>query len=335
MNKNNIDTDIIKVLYLTIEEIELLEYLAKYITINPSKELELYCLQVKNLCEHIPLRITNILDELKSANYTCILVKGFLINNNFKTPLTNTESIGEKTVLSKIQAILTSYISELIAYEGESSGKLFQDIVPIQNMSTEQSSVSSKNELEIHTEQAFSKLKPDILTLACLRSANSAFTYILPVKYILKNITPEEHDLLMQPLWYFGIDYSFKVNNNDFIDGNTRGPFPILSVNNDINDNNKAYLLFDQNLITGITDEANEIIKKTVNIYYTYRLQYCLESGDILLINNNIAVHGRSPFIANYDGNDRFLIRCFGTFDLTKSLYARTNNNRIVNAIYS
>ena len=189
MNKNNIDTDIIKVLYLTIEEIELFNYLAKYITINPSKDIELYCSQVKNLCEHIPLRIKYILDELKICNYTCVLVKGFPINNNFKTPLTNTESIGEKTVLSKVEAILVSYISELIAYEGECSGKIFQDIVPIKNMSTEQTSVSSLNELEIHSEQAFSKLKPDILCLACLRGENSAFTYILPISYILKNIT--------------------------------------------------------------------------------------------------------------------------------------------------
>jgi len=332
MNKNNIDTDIIKILYLTKEEIELLDSLAKYITVNPSKELELYCLQVNNLCEHIPLRIKNMLDELRLANYTCILVKGFPIINNFKTPLTNTESIGEKTVLSKVQAILVSYISELIAYEGESSGKIFQDIVPIKSMSTEQSSVSSSNELEIHTEQAFSKLKPDILSLACLRSAHTALTYILPLSYILKNITSKEYDLLMQPLWYFGIDYSFKLNNNEFIDGNIRGPFPIISNNENIK---KPYLLFDQNLITGITDTANEIIKKLVSIYYKYRLQYCLESGDILLINNNIAVHGRSPFIANYDGNDRFLIRCFGTFDLNKSLYARTNNSRIIEAIYS
>jgi hypothetical protein len=331
MDKNSIDTNI-KILYLTIEETELLNSLAKYITINPSKELELYCSQVKNLCEHIPLRIKNILDELKNSNYTCILVKDFPIINNFKTPLTNKENIGEKTVLSKIQAILVSYISDLISYEGESSGKLFQDIVPIQNMSTEQSSVSSANELEIHTEQAFSKLRPDILSLACLRSAHTAFTYILPISYILKNITSKEYDLLMEPLWYFGIDYSFKLNNNEFIDGNIRGPFPIISNNANIN---KPYLLFDQNLITGITDTANEIIKKLVSIYYKYRLQYCLEPGDILLINNNIAVHGRSPFIANYDGNDRFLIRCFGTFDLNKSLYARTNNSRIIEAIYS
>lgn len=324
------DKDIIKVIHLNEEEIQILYDNCKYITIQSSKDPELYCIQVKNICEHLPLRIKDLLDDFKVSKYPCILIKGFPINNTIYTPKNNKKSIGEKTELSKVQALFVSYISELIAYEGECSGKLFQDIVPDKTVASLQTSVSSDYELEIHTEQAFSKLKPDILCLSCIRGANNAFTYILPLSYILEHITQDEYDLLHEPLWYFGIDYSFKLKNNDFIDGDIRGPLSILSKNN-----NNINLLFDQNLISGITEEANAIITKMVDIYYTYRLKYCLESGDIFLINNNQVVHGRSPFKANYDGYDRFLIRCFGTYDLQKSLYARTDNSRIIKAIYS
>ena len=329
---NNIVTII-----LNNEEIETFKQLVKYITINPLKDPSLYCQQVKNLCEHIP---DNIKDQLHNfitgyddKHIPCILFKNCPITNEttlISTPLTNNNSIGSTTLLSKIQAVLVSYISDLVAYEGEGYGNLFQDIVPIESMAKEQVSVGSDIELEIHTEQAFSKLKPDLLSLACLRSNQDAYTHILPVDYILKHISPETYDLLLQPLWTFGIDLSFKINNNEFIDGDIRGPYPILQYIN-----NKPYLLFDQNLISGITSKATAIIDEIVQIYYKYRIIYCLQPGDILIINNNIAVHGRSPFKAKYDGNDRFLVRCFGTFDLEKSIYARSNNSRIIEAIYS
>ena len=56
---------------------------------------------------------------------------------------------------------------------------------------------------------------------------------------------------------------------------------------------------------------------------------------EIILIDNNRAVHGRSPFFPKYDGNDRFLVRCFATFDLEKSAYARLDGERTIAAIYS
>ena len=34
-----------------------------------------------------------------------------------------------------------------------------------------------------------------------------------------------------------------------------------------------------------------------------------LEPGDLLVIDNNVAVHGRSPFVARFDGHDRWLQR--------------------------
>ena len=321
------------VIVLNNEDIDTLKQLAKYITINPIKEKTLYCHQVKNLCEHLPDRIKEKLSLFKEeCTNPCILFKNFPINPNEigDTPSANIDSYGSTTILSKIQAIIVSYISDIIGYECEGYGHLFQDIVPIESMAKEQTSNGSEIELEIHTEQAFSTLKPDLLSLACIRSNPDAYTYILPVQYILKNISKEKQDLLLQPLWNFGIDLSFKINNNEFLNGDIRGPYPILHYNY-----NKPFLLFDQDLIRGITPEANDIVKEIIQIYYSHRLKYCLQPGDIFIINNNITVHGRSPFKMKFDGKDRFLIRCFGTYDLEKSLYARPDNNRVIEAIYS
>ena len=44
-----------------------------------------------------------------------------------------------------------------------------------------------------------------------------------------------------------------------------------------------------------------------------------LEPGDLLVIDNNVAVHGRTPFVARFDGTDRWLQRTFVVADLAPS----------------
>ena len=44
-----------------------------------------------------------------------------------------------------------------------------------------------------------------------------------------------------------------------------------------------------------------------------------LEAGDLLVVDNAVAVHGRSPFTARFDGTDRWLQRTFVVSDLAPS----------------
>jgi len=85
----------------------------------------------------------------------------------------------------------------------------------------------------------------------------------------------------------------------------------------------------------GINDSAQQLVGKIVEIYYRYRNKHNLKPGEIILIDNRHAVHGRSSFYPKYDGRDRFLIRCFSVFDYNYTAYARYNDSRIVSAIYS
>jgi len=324
---------------LTEKEIQILLELAYQILGSPSKNPEIFCKQSKILSHLLPENIKNKLKNfaLNGSPTGFLLIKTIQIHDDIipKTPSSNNNKVGETTILARIQSILINAISEMISYEAEGYGRLFQDIIPIKSMANNQTSVSSNVELEIHTEQAFSNLRPDILSLSCLRGDENAFTYILPIQKIIDNVTPEELHLLKQPLWNCGVDLSFKINGNDFIDGDIRGPFSIIT---DIINNEKCEdynLIFDQDLMTGINEDANNMIKKIVDIYYKERISHNLKPGEIIFVDNRRAVHGRSPFIPKYDGNDRFLIRCFSTFDYDKSKYARINNNRNILAIYS
>jgi L-asparagine oxygenase len=333
------------IIELHSEEIDILHEIARNITASPSDTPDLYCSQVKVVSKDIPSRIRNKLIEFanKGNETGFLLIRAIPLENIPKTPENNNSKIGEQTTIAKIQSIFISVISNMIAYEAEGYGRLFQDVIPVKSMEKNQTSISSSVELEIHTEQAFSKLRPDILSLACLRGNENAYTYILPVKTIIHNMSEKENELLKQLLWNTGVDLSFKMNGNEFIDGDIRGPMSIIREHKDPRLNNDDYrlmiedplLVFDQDLMTGITPESNEIIKKIVDIYYKHRLSHNLKPGEIVFIDNNRAVHGRSPFTPKYDGYDRFLVRCFGVFDYEYSSYARENGGRMVSAIYS
>jgi len=323
-----------KSIELTDEEILLFKNLLLNITAIPSKDPNEFCKQTKQASLFVPERIRSILrDFAKHGSKTgYLLIINAPINTNKipDTPKNNNYQIGEKLEISIIQAILLNVIGEIIAYEAECNGHLFQDIVPNKLMEKNQTSLGSNIELEIHTEQAFSKLRPDILSLSCIRGDVNAFTHILPVQTILNNITEHERKLLEEPLWKTGVDLSFKLNGHEFIEGDIRGPMPIIN-----GTQNDPILIFDQDLMTGITEEANNLLKKIIDIYYQNKLRHNLKPGEIILIDNRRAVHGRSPFFPKYDGKDRFLVRCFAVFNYESTKYARPDDGRVVKAIYS
>jgi L-asparagine oxygenase len=326
------------IIELTNDEILLMKDLAMNISENPSIAPDLYCLQVKSASQHVPERIYTLLQNFahKGSNTGFLLIRTIPLGEIPNTPENNNCKIGEQTILAKIQSIILNVICNMIAYEAEGYGRLFQDVIPVKSMEKNQTSISSSVELEIHTEQAFSKLRPDILSLACLRGNEKAYTYILPVNSIINNVSEIELEMLKTPLWNTGVDLSFKLNGHEFIEGDIRGPMSIIRGDKDPRlENEDPLLVFDQDLMSGITEESNEMIQKIVDIYYKHRLSHNFTPGEIIFIDNNRAVHGRSPFVPNYDGLDRFLVRCFGVYNYQHSAYARENGGRVVSAIYS
>jgi L-asparagine oxygenase len=321
------------VIELNEDEYKQIINITHHVCASPSESPDLFCQQVKEISHLIPERIRLWLCDfaLRGSPYSgYLLCKGCdtLDTTVVPTPPNNLSSIGETTTLAKIQAIFMSVLGDMIAYEAEGRGRLFQDVVPVESMANDQCSIGSNAELEIHTEQAFSRLRPDFLSLACIRGDDDAFTYILPLQTLLENMSASELELIQKPLWYTSVDLSFKLNGHDFIEGDMRGPMPIL-------DNETGQFIFDQDLMRGTDEVSNNLLQKIIDLYFQHRIQHCLQPGEIIFIDNRTSVHGRSPFFPKYDEYDRFLIRCFATLDYQRSSYARIEGGRTIAAKYS
>ena len=276
------------------------------------KNIEIFLKEAKEAAHELPESLKEILYEFKHSEYPVLLLKNLYIDRGIETPSSNMHHIGETTLLGKVQAIINCYIGEMVSYEAEGDGRLFQDMVPNETMQDSQTSLSSKAELELHTEQAFSELRPDYLSLACLKGASDAKTYLLDICDLMDSLDIEDICLLKQSLWNIGVDLSFKMNGcSDHI----RGPIPIITVLDQ-----SLQLNFDQDLMIGLNEEAKLLSEKIIRIYYERRKHIVLKPGNLLIINNHKAVHGRSIFIPNFDGNDRFIIRSFIMKNLDKTM---------------
>jgi hypothetical protein len=91
-------------------------------------------------------------------------------------------------------------------------------------------------------------------------------------------------------------------------------------------------LLFDADLTVGVDDEAADAVARLDAAIEQVRTGVVLDAGDLLVVDNNLAVHGRSPFRARFDGTDRWLQRSFVVSDLAPS--AADRDGRVITTVF-
>jgi L-asparagine oxygenase len=290
------------------EKKEIDELQKSLIQYDPFKDMISFLSMASLLSKQLPESLKTHLHKLRNGTLKndILVIKNLPLPDAIATPRNNKSSIGETTNIARCQAIINQYLGEMVAYEAEGNGHLFQDMVPNESLKNTQTSLGSSTELELHTEQAFSKLKPDYLSLACIKGDSTAKTYYYHVNNILNNISFDSLMLLGEDLWTIGVDLSFTMNG---CKEKRRGPLPIYKNGN---------LIFDQDLMEGIDEESESIKQEIIGLYIKHRNHIVLEEGNLLIMNNNKLVHGRSSFFPNFNEHDRFVIRTFIQNDLGK-----------------
>jgi alpha-ketoglutarate-dependent taurine dioxygenase len=187
-----------------------------------------------------------------------------------------------------------------ISYIQEQQGRLVQNIVPVHKTEYEQISTSSKVQLALHTETAFHPYKPDYVMLLCLRGDPTAVTTYADVDEIVSYLDDETITHLQKDWYLTGVDKSFRSNGEDYCEFK----LPVLTkVEDGFN------LIYDEDLMKPTTlfaDAALENLSKAIDKSVK---EIVLETGDLLVIDNNKTIHGRKPFQPRYDGTDRWVQR--------------------------
>lgn len=71
------------------------------------------------------------------------------------------------------------------------------------------------------------------------------------------------------------------------------------------------FLRFNVHNTYAFDDEGSTALTELSDALNRHCRQILLEPGDLIIINNHLAVHGRSAFTPRYDGHDRWLRRFY------------------------
>jgi L-asparagine oxygenase len=224
-------------------------------------------------------------------------------------PIHKSDSTSEFALLA-----IARLLGQPVGYLPEHGGAIIQNLFPVETTATQQVSTSSSVDLFFHTETAFHPHRPRYLLLLCLRGDPNARTTLCSIDAVREDFTTAELDVLRAPRFRTGVDASFGGLADDH--GDT---IAVLSGTHE-----QPTLVFDADLMIGVDHEAERLLQKLSARISERATAVVLEPGDLLVIDNNRAVHGRSPFQARFDGSDRWLQRTFVVSDLAASASERT-----------
>ena len=239
-----------------------------------------------------------------------LVLRGVPVGTLPLTPETPTTP-AEKDALSEFTLLTVARrVGQPVGYGPEHGGDLVQNIVPTTEAHDRQVSTSSKVQLMFHTEAAFHPYRPRYLLLLCLRGDPSAFTTLASIFEVMPQLPTEVVDLLFQPRFRTAVDESYLQGRSNVLSN----PMAVLS-----GDRTRPSMVFDADLMVGIDEEADDSLRVLGDAIEACHTAVALEAGDLLIIDNTVAVHGRTPFTPRFDGTDRWLQRTFVVSDLAPS----------------
>lgn len=242
------------------------------------------------------------------------------------TPTSKLQARASLSALPIAKASLTTVceaLGSMVGYQQEKetgAGGLFMPVHPIRAAESAMTANSSRIDLTDHTELAFHPQRPSYLGLLCLRPDHErrAATYFATATDIRRGLSAAAREILARPVLTTGLDESW---------GGGRLPGLLAAFSGDAAN---PELTYDLDLMRSLSRDATKALVDLGQASRAARQEVVLQEGDLLLLDNRRAVHGRSPFTARYDGADRWLLRAYITADLGVSAPDRPAQGRII-----
>jgi L-asparagine oxygenase len=263
-------------------------------------------------------------------------IGGLLIRDVPTGPIPETPSRADQGVGIGLQAaaamsMIAGALGDQYGFRAELGGNIIQDVLPVAGAEKTQRSVSSDVRLKDHVEMAFADHRSDYVGLLCVRPDHErvAGTTLSSVERLLPQLDITTVQTLREPRYKTTVDESFLIGGG-FGHPIWIGPIAVLTDSIE-----RPRLRADFAETEGTDSDAQEALERLRDAVAAAAVTILLEEGDLLLIDNHRAFHGRTSFRARGDGLDRWLLRTFVTKDLSRSEAVRPSDGRIVDTDYS
>ena len=248
-----------------------------------------------------------------------VVVRGLPLGELPTTPPSPTAPTFKDHVSEFVLLAAARRLGQPVGYLPEHGGDLVQNLVPTQAHADRQVSTSSKVQLMFHTEAAFHPHRPRYLLLLCLRGDPSAVTTLSSIFEVLPHLPQRVVDVLFEHRFRTAVDESYLHGRTNVLGV----PMPVLR-----GDRGRPSMVFDSDLMVGIDAEADDALRALSAAVEGHATGLALEAGDLLVVDNDVAVHGRSPYQPRFDGFDRWIQRAMAVTDLSAS--AGERNGRVI-----
>ncbi len=292
--------------------------------------------------QELPRRLREFMVDIKYGERAgACVVSGFPVDDRAigrTPPHWSREKQQVPTVREEIGlALFGSLLGDLFGWATQQDGAVIHNIVPIAGHEHEQLGSGSTDLLLWHTEEAFHPLRCDYLGLMCLRNYDKIPTTFASIDMI--DLEEDVRQILFQPRFLILPDKSHfvaysdangkEINKNQQLGkayesinrmNETPDKMPLL-----YGDPASPYMAVDLVYMQAPEDdkEAQYALNRLIAVIDAKITDIVLEPGECCFIDNFRAVHGRKPFLARYDGTDRWLKRINITRDIRKSRSSR------------
>lgn len=210
-------------------------------------------------------------------------------------------------------------LGEVMAFRAEKAGALVQNVVPVPGSELVQSNAGSAR-LEMHTENAFHEHRPHYVALSCVRQDhdNQAGLRVAAIRNVLPHLLDEHVNVLRQARFRTDAPPSFGAGCEPVVHAVLTG----LPEDPDIR--------VDFNVTQPLDDEAKSALAALGEAVEMVSRAIRMAPGDLVIVDNRVALHGRTAFSPRYDGKDRWLRRTFIHLDGRRTRQARPDGTFVL-----
>jgi Fe(II)/alpha-ketoglutarate-dependent arginine beta-hydroxylase len=298
-------------------------------------------LRLERLCvraHELPERLRGALTEFRITGrpYGGCVISGLPIDESAAGPTptryTDEPQGPEVRKAGALLLMLGSLLGDPFSYLTQQHGRLVLDVFPVDGHEVSQLGSSSAATLEWHNEDAFHPFRADWIMLVCVRNHDGVATTFAPVQEL--ELAPRTRELLFEDRFVIKPDESHTAEFNADTTGHADDErvtaafgrvremcedptrVPILT-----GDRQAPFVRIDPAFMErDLGDpDAERALDEVIDEFDGRIRDVVLAAGEMLIIDNLRAVHGRRPFAARYDGTDRWLRRINVTADLRKS----------------
>lgn len=269
---------------LSIEESQVVQKLVKDVTYNQERttqDNDVVRLLVDS-SNFLPLSLRQELERFRCSDLSYMVIKGL-----------------PKDKTSEALLLITSQLGVAFAHKQETE---LVSIVKPKNIALKPNETGyyTWNKFDLHSELPYVKDVPDYLCLLCKYNVENGFTYTASVQKALELLIEEDKFLLAQPEFQIMIPPHF---------GHSESHADLRPIIEPYGSSYRIRIRFDG--IKLHNQNAKGALERLYQALNEVRTEHLLQPGEMLVINNNTALHGRSEFAPSFKPNDRELHRVY------------------------